>query len=82
MGLQAAALERGFAEAKASAPAPTVLSDHPAQPFLDQGSKRRALLPGDLAGLSEKAISNLYGCLHMASHIILSGRLSSRWAWP
>jgi hypothetical protein len=78
MGLQAPALEGSFAQPKALVPAMAAARDHLAQPFLDQSSEGCAFLPGDPARFPEKAISNMYGCLHMASHIIYPGECQGR----
>jgi hypothetical protein len=76
MRLKTAPFESDPAESKRLAFAASALRDRPAEPFLDQGPKRRALLPRYPAGLPEKAISNLYGCLHIATHIIVFDEMS------
>lgn len=76
MRLKTAPFERNPPESKTLVSAAPAFRNRPAEPFLDQGPKRRAFLPRYPAGLPEKAISNLYGCLHMATHIIASGEMS------
>lgn len=70
MRLKTAPFESDPPESKTLASAASAFRNGPAEPFFDQGPKGRAFLPRYPAGLPEKAISNLYGCLHMATHII------------
>ena len=75
MRLQAFPFERGFAKLEAFTL--TVFGDDPAEPGLDKGFHGCVLLPRHVARFLEKAIRYLYGCLHMANHIMLYGRMSN-----
>jgi hypothetical protein len=68
--LKTAPFESDLPESETLASAASAFRDRPAESFLDQGPKGGAFLPRYPVGLPEKAISNLYGCLHMATHII------------
>lgn len=70
MRLQTFSFKSGFAQPKTFALAAMPLGNNPTKPFLDQGFKSCLLLLGDSARLFKKAIRYLYGCLHMANHII------------
>jgi hypothetical protein len=70
MMLEALAFEGGLAELESLGPAVLVFGHDFPEAFLDQGFQRRFLLSGDLSGLVEQAIWNMYGCFHMADHII------------
>src|SRR5574337_1929462 len=61
-------LERGRAAA---------LGDAVAQPLDDQHPQRRAVPCGELAGLVEQRIGNLYGCLHVAICIMIAISMSN-----
>jgi hypothetical protein len=76
VGLKSAAFKGDFPKPEVMLATTAPLRDHAAEALLDQSPEGRALLPGDAAGVLEEAIGNLYGCLHMASHIIISRRLS------
>jgi len=76
VGLKSFSSERALAELEL-APLPVFRYDT-AKAFFHKGLKGRVFFGGKLAGLFQQAIGYLYGCLHMANHIILYGRMSRR----
>lgn len=69
MRLQTVALESGLSKAEPSTP--FAFRDNPAETLFDKGFQSCPLLVGQLAGLLKEAIWYLYGCFHMANHIII-----------
>jgi hypothetical protein len=76
MRLQALAFKSGFAQPKILALAAMPLGNNFMKPFLDKGFKGRPFVSGDFARFFEKAVRYLYGCLHMANHIIYCKQMS------
>jgi len=68
MRLQPLTFERGLAKAKSVAP--FGFRDHPAKPLFDKGLQSRPFSLCHRARLGEKAVWDLYGRFHMASHTI------------
>jgi hypothetical protein len=57
-------------------PPPLAFGDDTTKTFFHKGFQRCILLVGQLASLFQKAVRYLYGCFHMADHIILYGKMS------
>ncbi len=74
MRLQAVPLESGPAEAEPTTPFP--FGDNPAQTLFDKRLQSCPLSVRQLTSLLKEAIWYLYGCFHMANHIIVSAQMS------
>ena len=74
--LQTLALESGPSENETVAP--FAFRKNPAEPLFHQGLQGCPISMSQLANLLEEAVRYLYGCFHMADHIILDTQ-ASRW---
>lgn len=80
MRLQAFAFERRLSEPESIAA--FVLRDNPAETLFDEGLQGSPLPVGDLSGFLKETIWYLYGCLHMANHIIPDSEMSRAYGVP
>jgi hypothetical protein len=68
MSLQSVAFECSLSEPEAVTS--LVLRNDPAETLFDKGLHGGPLSVGHLSGFFKEAVWYLYGCLHMANHII------------
>jgi hypothetical protein len=74
MGLEALAFKGGLAERIPGGLSASALRHDFPEALFDQGFQSRFLLLSDLPGLIKQTVWNMYGCLHMANHIISPSR--------